>query len=50
VVVGADELLTGGDDDCPGLVTTKAREVIWQERQDHNNAEAAKWAMEVPDG
>jgi hypothetical protein len=49
-VVGADELLTGWDDDCPGLVATKAREVVWWERQDHNDAEAAQWAVEAPDG
>jgi hypothetical protein len=42
--------LTGWDDDCSGLVATKAREAEWQKRQDHNNAEAARWAVEVPDG
>jgi hypothetical protein len=35
--VGADELLTGWDEDCPGLVAMKAREAVWQERQDQNN-------------
>jgi hypothetical protein len=29
---------------------TKAREAEWQERQDHNDAEAARWEVEVPDG
>jgi hypothetical protein len=29
---------------------TKARGVVWQERQDHNDAEGAKWAVEAPDG
>jgi hypothetical protein len=29
---------------------TKAREAVWQERQDHNDAEGAKWAVEAPDG
>jgi hypothetical protein len=47
--MGVDELLTGWDDDCPGLVVMKAREAVWQERQDHDNAEAAKWAVESPD-
>jgi hypothetical protein len=41
--------LTGWDDDCPGLVVTKLREMEWQERQDHNDALAARWAVEVPD-
>jgi hypothetical protein len=40
--VGTDELLTGWDDDCPGLVVMKAREVEWQKRQDSNDAEAAR--------
>jgi hypothetical protein len=48
--MGSDELLTGWDDDCPGLVATKAREAEWWKRQDHNDAEAARWAVEVPDG
>jgi hypothetical protein len=43
-------LLTGWDDDCPGLVATKLREAEWQEKQDHNNAVAASWAVEAPDG
>jgi hypothetical protein len=47
---GTDELLTKWDDDCSGLVATKAREMEWQEKQDHNDAEAAKWAVEAPDG
>jgi hypothetical protein len=49
-VVDADKLLTGWDDDCSGLVATIAREVVWQERQDHNDMEAAQWAVEAPDG
>jgi hypothetical protein len=48
--MGADELLTGWDDDCPGLVATKVREAVWHERQDHNDAVAADWAVEAPDG
>jgi hypothetical protein len=48
-LVGTDELLTGWDDDCPGLVAIKAREAEWQKRQDHNDMEAARWAVEVPD-
>jgi hypothetical protein len=48
--VGADELLTGWDDNCPGLVATKAREAIWQERQDQNDEVAANWAVEAPTG
>jgi hypothetical protein len=40
----------GWDDDCPGLVVTKLREVEWQEKQAHNDAEAAKWAVEAHDG
>jgi hypothetical protein len=46
--MGADELLTGWDDDCPGSVATQVREVVWQERQDQNNEVAANWAVEVP--
>jgi hypothetical protein len=49
MVMGADELLTGWDDDCPGLVATKAREAVWQERQAHNDVETANWAVEAPD-
>jgi hypothetical protein len=29
-VVGTNELLTGWDDDCPGLVAMKAREAEWK--------------------
>jgi hypothetical protein len=39
--VGADELFTGWDDNCPGLVAMKAREAVWQERQDQNDEVAA---------
>jgi hypothetical protein len=42
--------LTGWDDDCLGLVATKAREAVWHERQAHNDAAGARWAIEAPDG
>jgi hypothetical protein len=48
--VGTDKLLIGWDDDCPGLVAMKVREVVWRERQDNNDKEFANWAVEVPTG
>jgi hypothetical protein len=43
--VGTGKFLTGWDDDCPGLVATRAREAVWRERQACNDAETANWAM-----
>jgi hypothetical protein len=49
-IIGTNELLTGWDDDCPGLVVTKAREAEWKCREELNDVEAANWAVEAPDG
>jgi hypothetical protein len=38
------------DDGCPGLVETLAREAEWEEREAHNDVEAACWAIDPPDG
>jgi hypothetical protein len=43
-------VLSGWDDDCSGLVETLVREAEWKDREAHNDAEAACWESEAPDG
>jgi hypothetical protein len=43
-------LNVGWDDDCLGLAATLAREEEWRCREDHNDNEAASWAVEAPNG
>jgi hypothetical protein len=43
-------VISGWDDDCPGLVEMLAREAEWKAREAHNDAEAASWEVEAPDG
>jgi hypothetical protein len=43
-------VITGWGDDCLGLVEMLAKEAEWKDRKVHNNAEAARWELEAPDG
>jgi hypothetical protein len=43
-------ILLGWDDDCSGLVEMLVREAEWKDREAHNDAEAAHWESEAPDG
>jgi hypothetical protein len=50
VLTVANDIDTEWDDGCPGLVETLAREVAWEVREAQNDAEAARWAVDPPDG
>jgi hypothetical protein len=43
-------LVTGWDDDCPGLTVTLAREAEWLHREEHNEAAVAAMETEYEDG
>jgi hypothetical protein len=46
----ANDVDTEWDDSCPGLVETLAKEAEWEAHEVHNDAEAARWAVDPPDG
>jgi hypothetical protein len=50
VLIVANGINTEWDDGCLGLVETLAREAEWEEREAHNDAEVAHWAVYPPDG
>jgi hypothetical protein len=43
-------LASSWDDDFPGLKATLEGEAEWKHQDDHNEAVAASWAVEAPDG
>jgi hypothetical protein len=50
VQIVANDLDTEWDNGCPVLVETLAREAEWEEWEAHNDAEAACWAVDPPNG
>jgi hypothetical protein len=48
--VGCNNIDTEWDDDYPGLVETLAREAEWKRQEAHDDAAAASWEVNPPDG